>query len=158
MTKTRGTLLLAALGIVAAACSPGGDATPSTATSQQAAQSDQGGDAAPAAVPGADIPSSVRDGFPVAIPGGWDKDILADLGLTETTGAQLLYPREDFDRIVAFYDQWTADQSGDYLKTEGPEIVVFTSMESPSITISVSQDIEERGTLYTQLLVAVPEG
>jgi len=158
MTKTRGTFLLAALGIVAAACSPGGGATPSTPTSQQPAQSDQGGDTAPAAVPGADIPSSVRDGFPVVIPGGWDKDILADLGLTETTGAQLLYPRGDFDRIVAFYDEWTADQSGDYLKTEGPDIVVFTSMEPPNVTISVGRDAEEGGILYTQLLVAVPEG
>ncbi len=94
----------------------------------------------------------------MAIPGGWDKDILADLGLTQTTGAQLLYPREDFDRIVAFYDQWTADQSDDYLKTEGPDIVVFSGTESPIFTISVSRDIEEGDTLYTQLLVVIPEG
>ncbi len=158
MTKTCSTLFLVAVVIVAAACSAGGATPASTVTTEQPAQSGQGDDVAPASAPSADIPSSVRDGFPVAIPGGWHKDILADLGLTETTGAQLLYPREDFERIVAFYDQWTADQSDAYLKTEGADIVVFNGTEPPSITISVSQDIEERGTLYTQLLVAVPEG
>ncbi len=158
MTKTWSTLLLAALLIVAAACSSGGDTTATTESSQQPAQSGQGGDAAPAAAPGADIPSSVRDDFPVAIPGGWDKDILADLGLTETTGAQLLYPREDFDRIVAFYDQWTADPADDYLKTEGPDIVVFSGTESPITSITVGRDVESGGTLYTQLLVVIPDG
>lgn len=121
-------------------CSSGGDTTTTTESSQQQAQSDRGSDAAPAAAPGATIPASVRNNVPATIPGGWDKDILADLGLTETTGSQLLYPHENFDLIAAFYDQRTADQPDDYFKTEGPDIVVFSRMESPTSTITVGLD------------------
>lgn len=42
------------------------------------------------------------DDFPVEIPGEWEIDIQGEIGMTDTNAAQLLYPADAFDSLVAF--------------------------------------------------------
>lgn len=101
------------------------------------------------------LPPSAVDDFPVEIPGGWETDILGELGLTNTTGVQLLYPAGDFANIVAFYDDWTESQTGEILRTEVGDMVVYTGVETDSglHSIAITRDHQERDQSWVLLQV-----
>jgi hypothetical protein len=110
--------------------------------------------------PAGDLPDSVRDDFPVAIPEGWTVDLNAEVGITGGGAAHLLYPNDDFDRIVAFYEDWTDAQPDDYSRTDAPtengEGVIFTPLTGTG-TISITSDEQERGETVTRLLASAAE-
>lgn len=99
-------------------------------------------------------PASLSDDFAVGIAPGWVFDVLGDIGMTNTTGAQLYYPEGAFDEVVAYYDDWTSSQSVEYARTEIDGDVIYQSMETPVILITVTPAYEERGETYTYLLIA----
>ncbi len=100
-------------------------------------------------------PGSLSEDFAVGIAPGWVFDVLGDIGMTNTTGAQLYYPEGAFDDVVAYYDDWTGSQSVEYARTELNGDVVYQSTEVPIVLITVTPSFEERGETYTYLLIAV---
>lgn len=104
-----------------------------------------------------DRPASLSDDFAIDIAPGWVFDALGELGLTNTTGAQLYYPEGAFDDVVAYYDDWTGSQPVGYTRTEIDGEVIFQSQETPIVLIAVTPGHEERGVSYTYLLIAVGE-
>ncbi|MGA7227485.1 MAG: hypothetical protein WBZ40_08255 [Acidimicrobiia bacterium] len=148
-------LLLAIFAIlVATGCSSGDDATTTDETQGQTTDSggadDDGGTTSGGAGTSGDLPSSVPDDFPIAIPQGWEIDIHAEIGLTGGV-TQLLYSKDEFANIVAFYDDWTGSQPDEYAKTETADRVIFTRLETPTYLITVERDHEERGETWTLL-------
>lgn len=103
-------------------------------------------------------PASLSDQFAVGIAPGWVFDVLGDIGLTETTGAQLYYPEAAFDDVVAYYDEWISSQPVEYARTEIDGEVVYQSMETPVTLITVTPSHESAGETYTYLLIAVADG
>jgi hypothetical protein len=67
--------------------------------------------------------------FPIAIPDGILVDPLAEAGIRMEGGRQLLYAEDDFDRLVAFYDDWTASQDREFAKAIAGDTVTFLSLE-----------------------------
>lgn len=157
-------LLLVAVAMLAlTACASGDDGAPSTTAFEEDSDNgsgNQGGTDNGGSVPSGsnEPPASLSDDFPVAIAPGWVFDLLGDIGLTNTTGAQLYYPDEAFDEVVAYYDDWTSSQSVEYARTESSSEVIYQSMETPIILITVTPHHEERGETFTYLLVAVGGG
>ncbi len=101
------------------------------------------------------LPPSVVADFPVAIADGWVIDIHAEIGLVNASGVQLLYPDGDRERLVAFYEEWTADQATSYAKTEADEFVVFSNLETGG-TITITPNHEERDQTFVHLLIINP--
>lgn len=157
--------VLLVLALVFSACGSEGDSAPSTDDAGQQSsgsdggeEGDGGGGDGSVANSSDDLPPSVAEGFPIAIPPGWEVDVLDEIGLSNSAGAQLLYPAEDFDDIVAYYEAWTAQQDTEYARTEAGNDVVFTGMESPIHWITVTKDHEERGDTFTYVLLVTAEG
>lgn len=151
---------LLVLALILAGCGSDDGATTSQAgpTSDGSGSSDGGQGAGSELPESGDLPESLADDFAVAIAPGWEFDILGDIGMTNTTGAQLLYPQDAFDEVVAFYDDWTASQAVDYTRTEIDDDVVYQSTETPIIVITVSANYEERDQVFTYLLIATSGG
>lgn len=148
------------VGLVAVACSSGDGAASTTQEDAAAGSTGQSDTDAPDTNTPSGGENATSEGFdelPVGIPDGWEIDILGEIGFISTDGAQLLYPADDFENVVAFYDQWTADQPEEYAKTETEDQVIYSRMVSPTYFITVSRGHEERGELYTHLLVAAPQ-
>lgn len=148
------TALLAVLG--ASACS-GDDDAGSDAGDVVAEPGDQDADAGAGeqtggddAVADGDTPGAAADGdaveFVIPAPDGLVLDALADAGLDMASGGtgqrQLYYPGADFDRVVAFYDDWTA-ANGEWARTEVAGDVVFTGLDVDVIrTIAITPDYD----------------
>jgi hypothetical protein len=165
MKSRRFWVLLFAVVLVVAACGGDDSADPpapdpdlSSEDSSTDRDTDDGadnddGDGAPGTPPASgDLPDSVPDDFPIAIPSGWEVDFNSEIGLT-VSSPRLLYPADAYNDIVAFYEEWTDAQPEEYARAEGPQGVIFTRMESPPYIITITPDHEERDATWT-LLVA----
>lgn len=159
---------LLALTLIIAAC--GGDDGGSDATSPSSDQtsggsnSDDGGDGDESTPGGggftgddarADATGAGED-FPIPIPGGWEIDglaVLEEQGASFSGGVQLYYAQEDFDELIAFYDEWTAAQPDEYSRNEANGNVVY-SKASPLAQITISKDFENQGGLWTFLVIS----
>lgn len=148
-----------ALTIVVAGCGSGDDAPPAT---QEAAQptedrgtgEDSGDGGGVAAAPGTgDFPASVYEGFPAEVPAGWEIDINGEIGLTDQNSAQLLYPADDFDGLVAFYDEWTESQPVEFAKTEVEGKVIYTGSGGSIYSITITPDEEQRDQTFALLQI-----
>lgn len=89
---------------------------------------------------------SDRVDFVIPAPDGLVLDALVDAGLDmvdDGTGQrQLYYDGADFDRVVAFYDDWTA-ANGDWQKSEVEGDVVFVGLDVDVIrTIAITPDYD----------------
>ena len=165
MWRRTSTVLAIVLLVALTGCSAGDDNSASPGdTVQPATGDDSGSDGdAPESAGGGDTSPTQSDGspagagedFPIAIPNGWEIDIHAEIGLTGSGGVQLLYPDDEFDTLVAFYDQWTSDQTDEYAKSEADDLILFTRMDSPAYTIAVTGNHEERGDRFTLLQLSV---
>lgn len=110
-----------------------------------------GGGPAPGA-PG-ELPGGVDEDFPVPFPDGWVIDTQEALAGTITTGAaSVLFDVDDFDRVVAFYDDWAADRA-DIDRVEAPTLVRYLRAD-PLMAINILRDFEHEGGMYTGLQVS----
>jgi len=144
--------------LLVVACSGGDESSSSTSTTAQGNDTninDNSGDAERGDTPASfadGLPSGAGEDFPIAIPEGWLIDIHGRAGLTMSGSVQVLYALDEYDTIVGFYDEWTADQPDDYVRSEADTSVLFL-LASPIHTINISNDYEERGNRYTILQV-----
>ena len=129
-------LVIVVLAILASsACGDDGGGSPDTPSSSSP---DSGTDAVDGPSGGA---ADVGD-FPIAAPDGLLVDALADAGIPMAGQRQLYYPSDDFDRVVAFYDDWTSE-NGEWSRSESGGVVVFQRLDSDgieSITITPGHD------------------
>ena len=132
----------------------GGDGGSDEAGSNDGGSEDDGGASSSG---NSEPPASLSEDFAAGIAPGWVFDVLGDIGMANTTGAQLYYPDGAFDEVVAYYDDWTSSQTVYYARTEVNGDVVYQSTETPVILITVTPSYEERGETYTYLLIAVGE-
>lgn len=110
-------------------------------------------DSSGAAPDSGDLPASVPDDFPIAIPPGWEVDLNGEIGLT-VSAPRLLYSADAYDEIVAFYDEWTAAQPEEYSRGEDPQGggVTYTGGPEGSVRlITVTANHEERDATWTLL-------
>lgn len=119
---------------------------------------DDGGDTGandqgPTAGPGSDRPGSVREDYPVPFPAGWEIDIQGEIGMSEMSSAQLLYPNDEYDDIVAFYDGWFESQPDEFARSVVGDQVVYQLLGETYYQISVLPDHEERDGIWTLLQV-----
>jgi hypothetical protein len=80
--------------------------------------------------------------FPIPAPQGLVLDALADAGIPMDSQRQLYYENDDFDRVVAFYDDWTS-RNGEWSRGEAEGTVVFQDISGSalqSITIAPNHD------------------
>jgi hypothetical protein len=96
--------------------------------------------------------------FAIPAPEGLVLDALVDSGLDMEGQRQLYYENDDFDRVVAFYDDWTS-QNGEWTRGEAEGIVTFQSLDGDSlrwITITPDHDpgAQADGPVTYVLLVA----
>lgn len=164
MTPNRSTWrgvagLLAALSLGALpACGGDEDAEPADAAASEPTADDNSGDDAgdgagndgggDSAASGGSGNDGAADGggvdFPIPAPDGLVLDALVDAGLdlADSGQRQLFYENDDFDRVVAFYDDWTS-QDGEWSRGEAEGTVVFQDIGGASlrmITISPDHD------------------
>ncbi len=174
MTPKRLMAVMFALVLVLAAC--GGDDSgdsdsdeDSNQSSQDGTGSDNGGNSDgdgngassggdSSGVDGTGFPQGADEDFPIPVPEGWEIDVYAELaeeGVTLTGGVQVYYPQDEFDEIVAFYDEWydNVPDPDQWARSETVGTVVYTRV-SPLAQISISQDVEERGELRTFLTIS----
>jgi hypothetical protein len=101
------------------------------------------------------VPKGVGEDFPFPILDGWVIDVNGDIGIVNTAAASLLYPVEDFDRLVDFYQQWTDGEAAEYAKTESQEFVVFSNLETGA-TITIKPNEEYGDQTLTLLGILSP--
>ena len=93
---------------------------------------------------GADATGTDDVDFPIPAPDGLVLDALVDAGIDMGGGGQrqLFYGTDDFDRLVAYYDEWTG-QNGDWAKNEVDGTVVFQDVGGEfirAVTITPDHD------------------
>lgn len=157
------------LAMVIAGCGGSDEGAPTTQGSGQTADNggdgggggddgtNDGGDTAPPAASG-DGPVGTDEDFPVPVPAGWEIDIygeLAEQAGIVNSGVQVLYPADDFDSIIAFYDDWTTSQPAEYSRTVAGDQVLYIGMESPIYWITVTANEEQRDQTWTLLQVVL---
>lgn len=103
------------------------------------------------------LPPGVAEDFPFPITDGWVIDVNGQVGIVNPAAALLMYPGDDFDRLVAFYQQWTDDQGAEYAKTESAEFVVFSNLETGAM-ITINKDEEYGDEILTGLAIIDPSG
>ncbi len=96
--------------------------------------------------------------FPIPAPDGLVLDALADAGVPMDAQRQLFYEDGDFDRVVGFYDDWTAE-NGEWSRGESEGTVVYQSLDGDgirAITVSPGHDAgaQADGPVTFVLLVA----
>jgi len=107
-----------------------------------------------AAGSGSDRPDSVRDDYPVPFPSGWELDIQGEIGLTDAGSAQLLYPNDAYDRIVAFYDDWFESQPDEFARSVVSDQVIYQLLGETYYQVTILPDHEERDGTWTLLQVS----
>ncbi len=117
---------------------PGGDQDVDAGAGEQTGGDDAAADG--------DTPAADGDTveFVIPLPTGFVLDAFVDSGLdmvNDGTGQrQLYYPGADFDRVVAFYDDWMAE-NGEWSKAEVAGDVVYTDLDVDLIrTIAITPD------------------
>ncbi|MDW3214973.1 MAG: hypothetical protein R8G01_13300 [Ilumatobacteraceae bacterium] len=103
---------------------------------------------------GADRPDSVRDDYPVPFPAGWELDIQGEIGLTDAGSAQLLYPNDAYDGIVAFYDDWFESQPDEFARSVVSDQVIYQLLGETYYQVTILPDHEERDRTWTLLQVS----
>lgn len=140
--------MVVAVGVLAAlslsACGGDDAASPDTDPPATDVAADSGAsDAADNGGPVASGDSSTdtaEDDFPIPRPDGLVLDALADSGIASPGQRQLYYLADDFDRVVAFYDDWTAGDDA-WTRTESGGIVVYSGIDTERIrTITITPD------------------
>ncbi|KAA3640242.1 MAG: hypothetical protein DWP92_03345 [Armatimonadetes bacterium] len=157
MTRRTILALLLVLALVVAGCGGSGEDTPTTQGDEQPAPN---GNSAPPAASN-EGPVGTDANFPVPVPAGWEIDIygeLAEFGATVGPGVQVLYPADEFDGIVAFYDDWTTSQSTEYARTEAGDQILYVGMEEPIYWITVTANEEQRDRTWTLLQIVLASG
>jgi uncharacterized protein YceK len=159
MRRIRFIALFLLIMIVVSACGSSDDETEPTASAagQDASSdaddpeaSDDDEDAETSTSGESDLPASVPEDFPIAIPAGWEVDFNEEIGLTNSS-PRLFYASERYDEIVSFYDDWTASQPDDYQRTESDTGITFTRTVAPPYVITIIRDHEERDQTWTLL-------
>ena len=127
----------------------GGDGDEVTETDDANASSDEGveedaDDAEDGEADGADAGSGDSDDgdFPIPIADGVLLDVLADAGIESDGQRQLYYADEDFDRVVAFYEDYTTS-GGEWSSFESDGAVGFQRIDgeiTEMITIAPNED------------------
>lgn len=168
MRLTTKFAVLVVLAVVVGACGSGDDGGAPT-TSEQGQESDattdggtgenSGGDDSPGAgaLGESALPASVPADFPIAIPAGWQIDYNEEIGLT-VGSTRLFYGSEQYDEIVAFYEDWTASQPDEYQRIESDIGVTFTRSVAPPYVITIVRDHEERDGMWTLLQASGSSG
>ena len=116
-----GTILLAVLGglaLLAGCGSDSSDGASESSGSETTVSDDGGGDGEASDNAAADdgAGNGVGDDFPIPVPDGG-----SELPVPGLNGRSIDYAADDFDRIVVFYDEWTASQPQDFIVSESPE-------------------------------------
>ncbi len=162
MRRTRQFTLAVVMVVALGSCGSADDGesvsspAPETADSRGADSTDSEADGNPSdadasAMPSeGELPSSVPADFPIAIPAGWEIDFNAEIGLT-VSSTRLFYAADRYDEIVAFYDEWTAEQPDEYQRVETATGATFTRVASPPYLITIGRDHAERGQTWTLL-------
>ncbi|MDJ0771199.1 MAG: hypothetical protein QNJ12_20595 [Ilumatobacter sp.] len=178
--RRRGTIgVLAALALVGVAgCGGDDDDAGSDPADAEASGSDAGGDGgddstdaggdssggagdsddAGGAVDSSGSADTGGGDFPIPAPDGLILDALVDAGIPMDSQRQLYYPNDDFDRLVAFYDDWIS-QNGEWARTEVEGSVIYQSFDDDRIRqISITPDedpgAQAEGPAIFVLLVA----
>jgi hypothetical protein len=158
-----------------AACSSGDDEADADADAGEPATEDDGGDTDAggdvdggetddggeteaggqdsSAGPGSDRPESVRDDYPIPFPSGWEVDMQGEIGMTDTSGAQLLYPNDAFDGVVAYYDDWFESQPDEFARTVTGDQIFYQLLGETLYQVAVTPDHEELGETWVLLQV-----
>jgi hypothetical protein len=85
--------------------------------------------------------------FPIPAPDGLVLDVLASTGADFSSGQrQLYYASDDFDRVVAFYDDWTGG-AGDWSRSETDGTVLFQDIGGEFIRMITISPEEDPGAL-----------
>jgi hypothetical protein len=100
---------------------------------------------------GSDRPDSVRDDFLIPLMAGWEVDIQGEIGMTDTSGAQLLYPNDAYDDIVAFYDDWFESQPDEFGRSVVDEQVFYQLLGETLYQVNILPDHDERGQKWVAL-------
>ena len=93
----------------------------------------------------------MREDFLIPLMAGWEVDIQGEIGLTETSGAQLLYPNDAYDDLVAFYDDWFESQPDEFVRSEAGRRVFYQLVNESIYQVNVVPDHEERGQTWVAL-------
>lgn len=140
--------------LVLAGCGGYGDDASPDASDSSGADTDGGGDGSgetggestgdggDGGAASADGGGSSGDDFPIPMPDGLVLDALADAGIPMDAQRQLYYDDGDYDRVVAFYDDWTSS-NGEWSRGEAEGTVVFHRLDgegTQQITVSPNQD------------------
>jgi len=59
----------------------------------------------------------IPDGFPIPVPDGGD--VVSNVTVGNQVGLTVLYPMDRYDGLVVFYDDWTAQQPGEWMTFSG---------------------------------------
>ena len=100
---------------------------------------------------GSDRPDSVSEDFLIPLMAGWEVDIMGDIGLTDTSGAQLLYPNDAYDDLVAFYDDWFESQPDEFVRSVVGEQVFYQLVGDSIYQVNILPDHEERDQTWVAL-------
>ncbi len=134
--------LLAALTLLLGACggdddTASGDRNPAADDGGDSEPSDAGSGGEPGDSDGGSSDADADDDFPIPRPDGLVLDALADSGIDSPGQRQLYYEDGDFDRVVAFYDDWTTEDGG-WTRSESAGSVVFSGSDTERVrTISI---------------------
>ena len=94
--------------------------------------------------------------FPVPLADGLDRVIIEIVGSDgQSTIRQLAYPRDDFDRIVAFYDDWASSQADEWFRSESEGVVSwFLNSDGKAASVVINRDFEESGDIITFVMMS----
>lgn len=88
--------------------------------------------------------------YPLAVPAGDFRDVHVEVGIPQESLGQLLYPDDDFDRVVAFYEAWVADQPGEWARVDLTNQIAFTNTQGTE-TVSIEKGYEYQDQMYTSV-------
>lgn len=139
---TRGTTfnaLLLVLALMLAGC--GGDDTGGGESGGgESGSADTGSETTDAGSEPVIVVGDPDEDFPIPIPDGLLLDAHADAGISISSQRALFYENGDFDRIVAFYDDWTSD-NGEWSRTEAAGSVAYQRLDTETLwSIVVTPD------------------
>lgn len=146
------TLVLAiAAAVILAGCGGDGGSEPTDApstdgTSTQSTTTPSGGTGSGDS--GGEASSNAPRDYPLDIPEGDFRDVHVEVGIPQESLGQLLYAAADFDRIVAFYEDWTASQPDEYAKVETTDMISFVNTGGTE-SVNIERNYEYQDEVYT---------
>lgn len=146
-------VIIAAIALVLAGCgddsgddaapSEGGDAGTSDTGASNGGSDDTGADDAG---DGGNVGSADDADISIPIAPGAVLDVLADAGIPIAGQRQLYYPVDQFDALVAFYDEYTSGE-GEWARSEVDGAVTYLRVDGETQTISITPN-HETGAEY----------